>query len=120
MVKLHLKPNPARPSDVTFQQDLQIAWRDGKQTHYPFRMLRNACACAHCVDELSGKKVLKEETIAANIALTKAEYVGVYALRLSFSDGHSSGIFPFRRLRSLYDEAEKQGFPQGGPHPGEK
>ena len=37
----------------------------------------------------------------AGVALRSLEQVGHYAFRITFTDGHSSGIFPFTRLRAL-------------------
>jgi DUF971 family protein len=35
----------------------------------------------------------------------KISGVGRYAIQIEWSDGHGSGIYPFRRLRELGDEA---------------
>jgi DUF971 family protein len=35
------------------------------------------------------------------ISATNAELVGNYALRITFSDGHASGLFTWTYLRSL-------------------
>jgi len=90
-----------KPADVLFQDDLTIVWRDGLSSRYPFFVLRDACPCAGCVDELTGKKVLDPASIPQNIHLQGAEYVGNYALRLRWSDGHSSGIYTFKMLRDM-------------------
>ena len=36
-----------------------------------------------------------------NVRITRIEPVGQYALRLVFSDGHSSGLYSWRYLREL-------------------
>jgi hypothetical protein len=41
-----------------------------------------------------------------DVAVVKAEPVGRYAVRLTFDDGHSSGIYSWRYLRELGEEAE--------------
>ena len=46
---------------------------------------------------VSGKK---------NVTITAVEPVGTYAVRLTFSDGHSTGIYPWTYLRKLADEHE--------------
>lgn len=92
-----------KPQDVVFGEDLAITWRDGTESHYPLFALRDACPCAGCVDELSGRKTLDPKSIPPDVHILKAEYVGHYALRLYWSDGHSSGIYSFAFLRELAD-----------------
>ena len=41
-----------------------------------------------------------------NVAITKAEPVGTYAVRLIFSDGHSTGLFTWSYLAKLGREFE--------------
>jgi len=92
-----------KPRDIVYADDLTIEWRDGTQAHYPFVALRDACPCAGCVDEMTGKKVLDPKTIPPNIHIRACEYVGNYAIRITWSDGHDSGIFSFRFLRELHE-----------------
>ena len=92
-----------KPKDVVFGDDLTIEWRDGEVSHYPYFGLRDVCPCAGCIDELSGTKVLDSKTIPADVRIRKAEYVGRYALRFDWSDGHNTGIYTFVFLRELAD-----------------
>jgi ATP-binding protein involved in chromosome partitioning len=102
-----------KPKDIVFGEDLTILWKDGAESHYPLFGLRDACPCAMCVDEVTGKKVLDPKTIRPDIHILRAEYVGHYALRLFWSDGHNSGIYAFAYLREL---AENPGLlSQGQP-----
>ncbi len=64
------------------------AWRD-EQAHNPLAVLPDAAARA-----MSGKG-------APQLRIDNAELVGKYAIRLSFSDGHSSGLYAWDYLRSL-------------------
>jgi DUF971 family protein len=80
---------------------LEIRWRDGVVSLYPPRLLRLACACAGCVDEMTGKRILKPENVPEDIHPLTVEYVGRYALRFDWSDGHGTGIYPFEYLRKL-------------------
>ena len=92
-----------KPKDVVFGDDLTIEWRDGEVSHYPNFGLRDVCPCAGCIDELSGAKVLDSKSIPADVHIRKAEYVGRYALRFDWSDGHNTGIYTFVFLRELAD-----------------
>jgi DUF971 family protein len=39
--------------------------------------------------------------VPADVHPLRIESVGRYALQITWSDGHASGIYPFRRLRDL-------------------
>ena len=80
---------------------LAIVWADGHESRYDVRELRLACGCAHCVDEWSGEGRLDPASVPADVHPLRIEPVGRYAIQLEWSDGHSSGIYPFRRLREL-------------------
>lgn len=105
-----------RPKDIVYADDLTIEWRDGVIGHYPFFHLRDACPCASCVDEMTGEKVLDPKQIAPDIHVRTADYVGNYALRLVWSDGHDSGIYAFGYLRDLLELSMEQGSDPARPH----
>jgi Mrp family chromosome partitioning ATPase/DUF971 family protein len=62
--------------------------------------LRRSCACAHCIDEMTRVKRLRDEDVPENIQALKIQPMGNYAVTIDWSDGHSS-IFPYERLREL-------------------
>lgn len=100
---------PATTPTAIGQKDartLAITWADGATSALDVRRLRLACACAQCVDEWSGAGRLDPQTVPADIRPLRIETVGRYALQIEWSDGHSSGIYPFRRLRALADGAD--------------
>jgi ATP-binding protein involved in chromosome partitioning len=80
---------------------LAIEWADGHTSELDVRALRLACGCAHCVDEWTGEGRLDEEAVPADVHPLRIEPVGRYAIQIAWSDGHASGIYPFRRLREL-------------------
>ena len=82
-------------------QGMRIAWEDGHESVYENVALRYACACAMCVDEISGVRRLQRQHIPADIRPTGIELVGNYAVQLTWSDGHATGIYTFERLRNL-------------------
>ncbi|HKJ00308.1 MAG TPA: DUF971 domain-containing protein [bacterium] len=108
--------NKRRPKDIVYADDLTIHWRDDVVAHYPFFYLRDVCPCASCVNELTGEKMLDPKKIAPDVHIRKADYVGNYALRIEWSDGHDTGIYAFRFLRELLDMALEGGPEPGGPH----
>jgi ATP-binding protein involved in chromosome partitioning len=82
-------------------RQLAIDWADGASSLYDVRLLRLACGCAACVDEWSGEELLDPDSVPEDVHPLKIESVGRYAIQIEWSDGHASGIYPFRRLREL-------------------
>lgn len=83
------------------EQRLRIEWADGHVSEYVPRALRLACPCAACVEEMTGRPLLDPSRVAPDIWPRAVRYVGRYALRFDFSDGHDTGIYTFELLRSL-------------------
>jgi DUF971 family protein len=78
---------------------IELEWADGHKTSYATAELRRLCPCAHCVNELTGERMLDPEGVPDFLTHLDVRLVGNYALALRFSDGHETGIFPFRMLR---------------------
>ena len=95
--------NPVAPTEVELadKKRLQLKWADGRTQELGVFRLRSECPCADCVDEFSGERTLDPATLDPELGLEKVEAVGRYALKLTFSDGHSSGLFTYRMLREL-------------------
>jgi ATP-binding protein involved in chromosome partitioning len=85
---------------------LAITWADGIESAYDVRELRLACGCAQCVDEWSGAGRLDPAAVPEDVHPLRIEPVGRYAIQIAWSDGHASGIYPFRRLRELAEGRE--------------
>ena len=83
---------------------LRIAWEDGQVSEYGPRTLRLRCPCAGCVDEMTGERILTPGMVPEDVHPTAIHYVGRYALQFEWSDGHSTGIYPFEFLRKLDEE----------------
>lgn len=84
-------------------QDLafEIQWTDQDCLLIPFRELRGLCPCANCVNELSGERTFFAENAAEDVKPVKMELIGNYAVRISWSDGHHTGLFTWDYLRRL-------------------
>ena len=83
------------------ENEVQILWKDGHESIYTDYALRVGCRCAMCVDEISGNKRLREESISKDVRPLSIDPVGRYAIRFQWSDGHSTGIYTFEHLREL-------------------
>ena len=81
---------------------LGLIWSDGHESQVPVRDLRIQCPCAHCVDEMTGERILDEELVLPDIHPVQITPVGRYALRVNWSDGHDTGIYTFAFLRQRY------------------
>lgn len=95
------------PEEIAPTEDaarLRIRWRDGMVSEYEPRLLRIRCPCAGCVDEMTGIRTLLPERVSPHIYPEAIHYVGRYALQFLWSDGHSTGIYPFEYLRRLFEE----------------
>ena len=90
------------PRSVDMGADaVTIEWSDGQVCKYPYRALRLNCACAACIEEMTGRKLLNAAAIPADIIAVDHMQVGRYALQFLWSDGHTTGIYPFAMLRRL-------------------
>lgn len=103
-------------SDMTFPTSLTrddkgsicISWDDATETIWTPSELRKACPCATCrekkrkgVDAPSRPLVLPviSAAEAKPLKIESMQPVGNYAYNVAFSDGHNSGIFPFKLLK---------------------
>jgi DUF971 family protein len=92
------------PAEIAPTEDgtqLRIRWRDGHVSEYGPRQLRLECPCAGCVEEMTGRPLLDPASVAIDVYPLAIHYVGRYALRFDWSDGHTTGIYPFTLLRRL-------------------
>ena len=92
------------PADIKLKRTegiLEISWRDEPAVRYNARQLRCECACAGCVDERTGVRTLDSDSVPDNVGITHIELVGNYAIQLSFSDGHNTGIYSWDRLHRM-------------------
>lgn len=102
----HIQPAPREPAVVEVAvgpqgRTLELRWDDGRANPLGARLLRQQCPCASCVDEWTQKRTFDPAQIKPDMAVTEAERVGNYALRLAFADGHRTGIFTWTLLAEL-------------------
>ncbi|MFK8114103.1 MAG: DUF971 domain-containing protein [Rubripirellula sp.] len=84
-----------------------IRWSDGVVSSWSTEKLRAACPCATCREKKRGKGESPVEAggipmlpilsaaEARPLQIEAMQPVGSYAYNITFSDGHSSGIYPF-------------------------
>ena len=88
---------------------LEIEWNDGRKYLLPFRFLRGQCPCASCVNEITGERTLDFSTISNDIHPMNMSFSGNYALKISWSDGHNTGLFTWDYLSKLCRHDEIRG-----------
>lgn len=76
---------------------MEIDFADGHHGIYPHKILRGYCPCAICQGHQGPIRYIE----GGNLELTELAEVGDYALRLTWGDGHSTGIYTFVFLREL-------------------
>lgn len=102
-----------RPTAIELigETGMEIAWADGHRGRFTADRLRAECPCASCRQESTGRGEVAI-TIGAplpvlpkrargGMSLRSVEPVGYYAVRITFSDGHDTGLFSFDYLRAL-------------------
>ncbi len=96
-IVLSVEPNTAA-------KVVKLAWNDGRQSLVPFRELRFLCPCAHCVDENTGKRKIQMESVSADVHPTRIHTVGNYAINITWSDGHNTGIYSYDYLDHIVSQ----------------
>ena len=103
MVRALGRASVARES-ISVEHDAEritLRWADGKAVSVANRDLRASCRCAHCVNEFSGKRTADPAAIPADVHPREIRTVGNYALSITWSDGHSTGLFPYPTIEQL-------------------
>ncbi len=90
------------------EQTLELTWPDGRTDRVPYHHLRANCPCASCRDEWTGERILDPSTIRPDLKLEGMEGIGSYAVRLAWSDGHSSGLYTWETLQRLASHPDDQ------------
>jgi len=88
-----------QPTEIKLHQAsrvLEIAYADGRSFKLPCEFLRVYSPSAEVRGHGPGQEVL--QTGKKDIAITKIEPVGNYAVQLTFSDGHDTGIYSWDLL----------------------
>jgi ATP-binding protein involved in chromosome partitioning len=104
-VETAVQPSGSRITPVGFRRrdarTLSVLWGDGHGDDFDVRDLRLACPCAACIEETSGRALLDPKSVPPDITPRVIFSVGNYAITISWSDGHSTGIYSFEHLRAL-------------------
>ena len=95
---------------VSKSKGIEIDWKDGHHSSYDVEYLRDWCPCASCTGAhgTEPRKKTAGAPAAGPFPMYKAktkmagiEPIGNYAIRISFNDGHATGIYSFDHLRGI-------------------
>lgn len=101
------KQTPA-PTEIKLHQKshfLEIAFADGKSFTFSHEFLRVYSPSAEVRGHGPGQEVL--QTGKRDVAILNIEPVGNYAVKLSFSDGHDTGLYSWDLLYSLGERQDQ-------------
>ena len=99
--------NTPRPTEIKLHQKsriLEIAFDDGKHFSLPCEYLRVFSPSAEVRGHGPGQEVLQAGK--RNVEIKEIEPVGVYAVKLVFSDGHDTGLYSWEYLHELGEKQE--------------
>ncbi|MFW5729584.1 MAG: DUF971 domain-containing protein, partial [Spirochaetota bacterium] len=86
---------------------ITLQFPDGETVVVRNMDLRASCRCAVCVDEFSGERKVTRDQIPGDIKPEEIRPLGNYALYIKWSDGHSTGFFPYSLIREVAEVGPK-------------
>ena len=102
------KPSASKPSAIKLRRAsrvLEVTFDDEAHFSLPFELLRIYSPSAEVRGHGEGQRIL--QTGKKHVNVTSIEPVGNYAIRLSFDDGHNTGIYAYDYLRELGETQDK-------------
>ena len=91
---------------ISKSKGIKIDWKDGHTSEYTLEYLRDKCPCAACTGAHGTPP--RQPTANAPFQMYKPalkilgiEPVGNYAIRINWSDGHSTGIYSWDHFREI-------------------
>ena len=95
------------PTSLEFnksQRKLFIAFEDSEQFEIPYKLLREESPSAENKGHGNGPPPPRPP-VPSDIGVVAAEPVGRYAVRIKFTDGHTTGLYTWTLLRELGEGA---------------
>ncbi|MDZ7826442.1 MAG: DUF971 domain-containing protein [Gammaproteobacteria bacterium] len=96
------------PTDIRLHRRshlLEVSWADGSRFELPCELLRVYSPSAEVRGHGAGDRIL--QTGKKHVNITGVEPVGNYAVKLSFDDGHDTGLYSWDFLRDLGENREQ-------------
>jgi len=93
---------------ISKSKGIHIDWKDRHRSEYGLQYLRDKCPCATCTGAHGTPAPHGQQDAGSPFQMYKpvlkilnVEPVGNYAIRLHWSDGHSTGIYSWAHLREI-------------------
>jgi DUF971 family protein len=91
---------------ISKSKGIKIDWKDGHHSEYGVTYLRDKCPCASCTGAHGTPPRQPEsdnpfQMYKPTLKMLGVEPVGAYAIRINWSDGHSSGIYSYDHFRNI-------------------
>ena len=95
---------------ISKSKGIKIDWKDGHHSDYSLAYLRDECPCATCTGAHGTEPQKTSYSAPASspfqmytpaLKMLSVEEVGSYAVRIAWSDGHSTGIYSFDHFRRI-------------------
>lgn len=71
-----------------------------------FTLVRLQCGCSKCVDEFTGKRIVKDSDVPVDVVPTSIDYEGNYGISVQWSDGHGTSTYPFDTIEELFKKSQ--------------
>lgn len=103
-----MSSNQPWPTEIRLRKDrrgLLVRFDDGSDYELAAELLRVLSPSA----EVQGHSPEQRQTVPnkASVSITAIDPIGNYAVRLTFSDGHNTGLFSWTYLRHLGEDREQ-------------
>jgi len=91
---------------ISKSKGITIDWNDGHASSYTLDYLRDNCPCATCTGAHGTPPAPKSSSAPfqmykPTLKMVDVEQVGNYAIRIVWSDGHSTGIYSYEHFRKI-------------------
>ena len=103
-----------RHIDLKKDRGLTVEWQDGATSYYSIAYLRRMSPSADA-RELREKMqknpltVLPSSRASGPLVAVDAQLVGNYAIQITFSDGHGTGLYSWKYLREIDPAVKHEG-----------
>lgn len=100
------------PTQIKIKNEsLFIKWDDNTTSSISLKYLRDECPCANCKGETILLKTIRppkqNKNLQGRYDIKNIEVVGGYAAKITWGDGHNTGIYSWQYLQTLAEDEDK-------------